>query len=147
MAISRQDVDATIELLCERFPRCFFVRAQAAAAEGRHFRRHRSSARRCDRAQIAEPALTHSCCNLAYRAAQLEGAVRIDLDGNPAGAVSEKDALSAARDVILRKAALKARSKPPQITSEIEPKIEPEPPKRASLADLRAAALRRKATA
>ena len=25
MAISRQDVDATIELLCERFPRCFFM--------------------------------------------------------------------------------------------------------------------------
>jgi sRNA-binding protein len=135
MAISRQDVDATIELLCERFPRCFFMFERkrlplkvgifddiAAQLEG------------AIESRLLSAALTHYCCNLAYRAAQLEGVARIDLDGNPAGAVSDKDALSAARSAILAKAALRekkraevgarATSQPP-LKPEIAPEIDP----------------------
>ena len=99
-------------------------------------------------------AMQHYCCNLFYRMSQKEGAPRIDLNGDPAGTVSEADALSAARSVILARAALRERKrieiKPetaPEIAPPPPPPPPPQPPKRLGLADLRAAALRRKAAA
>jgi ProP effector len=149
--IQRQDIDATIDLLAERFPRAFFryerkrvplkigVTEDILAALGDAIDR-----------KLLGLAIRFYCNNFCYRAAQLEGAPRIDLEGAPCGAVSEADALSAARSVILAKAARRKRraGKPeavPETAPPPPPPSPPQPPKRLGLSDLRAAALARKA--
>jgi ProP effector len=73
------------------------------------------------------------------RASMISGADRIDLDGNPAGTVTEKDAANAAQQLAWR-AVRKARQKVPAT-----PPAPPAPTvKRLSLADLREAARLRK---
>jgi ProP effector len=112
MAISRTDIDAAIELLCERFPRAFFQfeRKRLPLKIGI---RDDITAVICDAIdrQLLGMALRYYTDNFGYRRAQKEGAPRIDLNGEPAGTVSEADALDAASDVASRKAALKARKR------------------------------------
>jgi sRNA-binding protein len=88
--ISRDDIIATIELLCERFPRTFFqyerrrvplkvgISDDVAAVLGDAI----------DRGLLGA-ALGFYTHNLFYRKAQKAGVPRIDLDGNPAGSVSK----------------------------------------------------------
>jgi ProP effector len=151
-----QDIDAILELLSERFRNCFFMFQQRRvplkigiaddiiAALGDAIDR-----------KLLGQALHVYTNNLHYRMAQKQGAPRIDLDGNEVGTVSEADALSAAKEVILRKTALRAAHTPAQAVSKLmrapasalppPPPEPPQPSKRAGLADLRAAAQRRKA--
>ena len=126
MTISRQDIDATIELLCERFPRAFFrfermrvplklgIRDDLIAALG----------------DTIDPELIGLALKgyMAYRRSQLQGAARIDLEGEPAGTVSEADALSAAKDVILRIAALRERQSLAKTQAKASPAPAPETP-------------------
>ena len=110
--IPREDIHATIELLCERFPQAFFqferrrvplkigIREDILAVLGDAIDR-----------PLLGLALRFYTGNLSYRRAQKAGIPRIDLDGNACGTVSEADAASAARDVASRIAALQEHNR------------------------------------
>ena len=157
MTISRKDIDAAIELLCERFSRAFFQfeRRRVPLKIGIHDDIVAILGDAIDH-QLLGLALKFYTGNLFYRRAQKEGVSRIDLNGDPAGTVSEADALSAARDVASRVAALKTRKRAtttPQATPdqpsptpapETSAPSPPPPPRKDGLASLREAARRRK---
>ena len=130
------DINATLELLNERFPRTFFMLQQ----------RRRPLKVGIRMLGQALHVYTH---NLFYRRAQKQGVPRIDLNGEVAGTVSEADALSAAlmTSLAARKPvqAVFKLTPAPTPTPPQPPPEPPQPPKRLSLADLRTAALRRKA--
>jgi ProP effector len=155
VTIPKQDINAAIELLCDRFPWAFFqferkrvplkigIRDDIVAILGDALDRN-----------LPGLALRFYTSNFGYRSAQKEGVARIDLDGNACGVVSEADALSAANDVASRKAALKARNplKPPVTTSpaptpETTAPPPPLPYQKDGLATLREAAQRRREAA
>jgi ProP effector len=162
MSAKREDIDATVELLCERFPRSFFQfeRRRRPLKLGIRQDLEAILGDQVDR-KLLGAALKQYTNNLGYRQAhKIVGNPRLDLDGNACGEVSEQHALQG-RDAI---AGIKARirrrqraqDKPaadteaPRTTVKPEPETAPpppvsEPPKRASLADLKAAAQRRKA--
>jgi ProP effector len=145
-----------LEMLCDRFPNCFvmFERRRKPLKIGIDRDILAVFGEDIDREQLGR-ALRLYTRNMFYRKAQQAGAPRIDLDGNQAGTVSEADAAGAAKDFANRKAWAIARRQramrmaSPQVSiTPPEPVIAPpapEPPKRLSLADLRAAAARRKA--
>ena len=93
--------------------------------------------------------MRHYVSNSVYLQRQIAGAPRLDLDGAVAGTVSEEHAAQA-RERLAGIAARRKRKATKVETSPVErqpPKIEVEPPKprRLGLADLKAAALKRKA--
>ena len=139
-----------LELLCRRFPNCFAMleSRRRPLKLGIHDDILAALGDQVDPTQLGQ-ALRIYVSNLRYRMMQKEGAPRIDLNGDECGAVSEADAAGAAADVARRKAKAIARRQEalrlPKPVPVIEPPPPPEPPKRASLADLRAAAARRKA--
>ena len=157
MDVQREQINQAIELLCHKFPACFV-----------QFERRRRPLKveivddiqarlgdRIDR-ELLGRALRYYTRNTFYRMSQQPGAPRIDLDGNESGTVSEADAASAARDVAGRKAAAAKKQQQtvrpppgPEFTPEIvaAPPPPAEPPRPASLSDLREAAKRRKAMA
>ena len=112
--ISRDDIDAAIELLCERFPQIFFQfeRRRVPLKIGIDDDIIASFGDAIDRVLLGLAMKVYTN-NFGYRTAQKEGAgvARIDLDGNPAGVVSEADASSAARDVMARNAAYRERQR------------------------------------
>jgi ProP effector len=121
-------IETTIALLCERFPKCF------AQYEAR--RRplkvgiHHDILAKLDGALTPDElgkALQVYVLNKVYRQRLRAGATRIDLDGNPAGIVTPQQATP--------------------FVKRPEPKPPPAPPPKSSLADLKAAALRRKTEA
>ena len=145
MGRAYEDAIALIGLLCERFPNAFTmfqkkrrplkigIKADIAAALG----------------DAAEPqvlglALRIYTGNVFYRMAQKQGAPRIDLDGNEAGAVSEADALNAAKTIAgLKRQYRQVKSK---AAAASEPPAPPAPVKKPlGLSELREAAARRKA--
>jgi ProP effector len=155
MAVSRKDIDATIELLCERFPQAFimFERKRIPLKIGVHDDIITVLGDAID-LPLLGAALRFYTSNFCYRRAQKQGAARIDLDGNASGTVSEADALSAARDVASRRAALteRQRSQPPVTASpasapETPAPSPPPPPRKDGLAALREAAKRRREAA
>jgi ProP effector len=127
--------DQILELLCERFPGTF----------ARNPAERQPLQRGIDRALVArlggivsrnalKRVLSIYTACPEYRATLIEGAARIDLDGNPAGAVSAREAAYAL-------APRPAKTKP-------TPSTPPAPkPKRLSLDDLRRAARQRKGLA
>jgi ProP effector len=143
IAKARQRVAATLALLAQKWPACFSI-----------YERNRKPlkvrirddilAELGDMISPAELALALGCyvANRVYRSRLVAGAVRIDLNGEPAGTVSEKDATHFARITRRRLNQLAAKSaaaKPIIIT--------PAPLKRLSLSDLREAAKERRKAA
>jgi ProP effector len=126
--------DQILELLCERFPRTF----ARDPAERRPLKRgiDRDLVARLDglnsRTALKRVLGGYTVCP-EYRAKLIEGAVRIDLDGNPAGVVTASEAAYAP-------APKPAKTKPTPST----PPALPPKPKRMSLDDLRRAARQRK---
>ena len=157
MSVSRkQQLDATIARLCERFPKTFFMLERKrvplkvgiyddlVAALGGEIARW-----------LIKAALKEYVWNLSYRQSQLQNRPRLDLNGEPCGEVSEADARSAASDVAARaaiyrerkrlaKAQAKAAAPVKETSAPPSPPPAPPLPKRLGLADLRAAAQRRK---
>jgi ProP effector len=151
----RPDPRITIELLAAKFPRTFFVNGgerkplkigitnDLIAAE---LKFSGTNIRLALRAYASSP---------GYLSAMQEGAVRVGLDGEPAGIVTEDAAMHAGR----KRAALEARVAPRQeirqsnaIPSEIAscasspaPADAPAGPKKLGLADLKQAWQRRQA--
>src|SRR5215469_6613192 len=127
--------DQILELLCERFPRTFARDPAERAPLKRGI--DRELAARLDglssRTALKRVLGGYTACP-EYRAKLIEGAARIDLDGNPAGAVTASEAAYA----LVPKP---AKTKP-------TPSTPPAPkPKRMSLDDLRRAARQRKGLA
>jgi sRNA-binding protein len=134
-------VAAAIALLAERWPQCFSV------YEGRRrplkLKIHLDIQAAVDGA--VTPAELHKalgvyCSNPVYLGHTRKGAWRLDLDGNPAGTVTAEEEAHAKATLagIEAKKARRAAAKPAA-----QPTI-PQPPKRLSLSDLKAAALARK---
>ena len=129
--------DQILELLCERFPRTF-----ARNPSGRQPLKlgiDRDLVARLggivSRSALKRALGIYTSC-LEYRATLIEGAARIDLDGNPAGAVTADEAEHAL-------APRSTKTKPPPSTAPAPPPK----PKRLSLEDLRTAARQRKGLA
>ena len=127
--------DQILDLLCERFPGTF-VRNPA---ERQPLKRgiDRDLVARLDglssRTALKRVLGGYTACP-EYRAKLVEGAVRIDLDGNPAGAVTASEAAYALA--------------PKPAKTKLTPSTPPAPkPKRMSLDDLRRAARQRKGLA
>jgi len=160
--VSDAAIEAALELLCERFPRAF------VRFEGR--RRPLKLGIRDDVRAALNGAITDVelhralriyCTNAVYRSRLVTGATRVDLNGEAAGVVAPEHALASMPKPKAAGAAKpqpKSESKPkPKSKPGPEPKPEPKskpirpPPsmaavKRMSLADLREAAQRRKAS-
>jgi ProP effector len=136
---------AIIALLCSRFPKAFFL----------HEDRRRPLklgisddvlavlGDAIDRKELGS-ALRVYTGSMVYLKRQTAGTDRIDLDGNACGVVSEEHGANAQRRLtgIL---AQRRKSAPKRVEPEV--KAEPPKPQRLGLADLKAAALRRKAQA
>jgi ProP effector len=134
-------VIAVIALLAEAFPRTFSV--WEMRRRPLKIGIHRDIETALDGA--ITPAELHKalgtyCSNRAYLEHTLTGTLRLDLDGNPAGVVTAEEEARAKATLagIKAKKARRAAAKPTA-----QPTI-PQPPKRLSLADLKAAALARK---
>jgi ProP effector len=154
-------IDVTLRLLADKWPLAFSVYEQ----------RRRPLALRIDQQITAAlgdtiapedltGALRHYVGNLWYLRSCVAGAVRVGLDGEPAGVVSEKEAAYAAKIIERRQAKAKAVThggdrKSDQncktiLKSQTEiaaPVAKPAQPKRLGLADLKAAAAQRRALA
>ena len=124
--------DQILELLCERFPRTFARDPTARPPLKRGI--DRDLVVRLDglssRTALKRALGGYTACP-EYRAKLIEGAARIDLDGNPAGVVTASEVAYA-----LAPKPAKTPSTPP-----------PPKPKRMSLDDLRRAARQRKGLA
>src|SRR5262245_20561799 len=133
----REAVAAAIMLLAELFPRCFSI------FEGRRcplkLGIHLDLLTALDGAiMLAElhNALGAYCSNPVYLSALRKGVSRLDLNGEPAGTVTADEAAHA-REMLAR---IRAKRK----NRAAAVKAQAPPPKRLSLADLKAAALARK---
>lgn len=146
----RRDVMPTLELLAERFPACFsvFEGRRKPLAIGIHLD---ILAALGDAVTADELGLVLRCyvANKVYRSHLIAGATRYGLNGQPAGIVTEKEAVRAVPSKKIPKAPpAPASSTPPSPASAAgeHAVAAPSPaPKRLSLADLRAAAAARKA--
>jgi ProP effector len=102
-----------LTLLCDRFPKTFFmyqerrkplklgIRYDVEAILGETVER-----------KLLLRAMKIYIVNIGYLKSQRAGAVRIDLDGNPAGVVSEQEAIYAKRAIAGLKAVKKRKVKP-----------------------------------
>src|SRR5262245_44585986 len=135
-------VAALIALLAETFPKCFSV------YQGR--RRPLKLKIHLDIQATLDGAITPAefhkalgtyCSNQAYLSHTRKGAWRLDLDGNPAGVVTADEEAHAKATLAGIKAKKEARAAAAKAAA--QPTI-PEPLRRLSLADLKAAALARK---
>ncbi len=141
----RVDIPAVVRLLAELCPKVIFV------YEGRR----RPLAIRIRNQLIAKAAITPEELKLALqsycgsdgylRAMSRPGAQRIDLEGNPVGAVTPEQAAGAAKGLaarLARRKARKAEERPRPVHSSPAPMSER--PKRLGLADLKMHALARR---
>jgi ProP effector len=136
MTPDRHGIRPVLELLVSRWPACFSIFEQHR--KPLKIGIHADSLMALDGAVTVDKlsiALACYVANKAYRAKLIAGAIRVGLDGAPAGIVTEKQAARPAS-----KPAARTNSTPPAnmpITT----------PKRLSLADLRAAAAARRKVA
>jgi sRNA-binding protein len=129
---------ATLLLFRQKFPQTF-ARLNARSRRPLKIGIHRDLApamHDLSKTEIAR-ALRYYVSHINYQQACIEGAERVDLDGNSAGTVTRAAAENAKRTITGIEAKLNRRR---------APYTEPPPtsPKRATLADLRAAATARK---
>jgi ProP effector len=135
-------VMAVIALLAETFPRCFSV--WEARRKPLKLKIHLDIQAGLDSA--ITPAELHKalgayCSNKVYLSHTRKGAWRLDLDGNPAGAVTADEEAHTKATLAGIRAKREARTATAKAAA--QPAI-PQPAKRLSLADLKAAALARR---
>jgi len=135
-------VAAVIVLLAETFPKCFSV--YQPRRRPLKLKIHLDIQAALDGA--ITPAELHKalgvyCSNPAYLEHTRKGAWRLDLDGKPAGTVTADEEAHA--KVTLAGIRAKKEARTATVKTAAQPAI-PQPPKRLSLADLKAAALARK---
>jgi ProP effector len=138
-------VSAVIALLAERYPKCFSV------YHGR--RRPLKLKIHLDIQAALDGAITPAelhralgiyCSNPAYLGHTRTGAWRLDLDGNPTGIVTADEEAHAKATLASIRAKKEVRTATAKAAAQTQLTIPTQPPKRLSLADLKAAALARK---
>ena len=141
---TRNSADAALALLCERWPKCFFM------FPGRRLPLkigiHKDIPDGLIEPKILRLAFRLYVNNPGYLNAMRLGVARVDLNGEVAGTVDENDAKNAqARLAGTRKAkeSREQKHKPPAPT----PKAKPPAPQRDGLASLREAAAKRRTIA
>ena len=145
MTVARQQIDETLTLLCARFPKAFFLlesqRKPLAVGIGRVVETILGDE---VRRPVLHRALQYYVGNFRYLCSLKVDAVRIDIDGNEAGRVTEEQAAFALEKLAARKAKQK-KPPTPVVTSASPPTpvVKP-PPVRDGLSALREAAARRK---
>ena len=144
-SMSTNNYVAVITMLAERWPRTFFVyeRRRRPLAIGIH---EALIAALDGAAPLPElwAALRYYTNAVGYLCACKEGAARVDLEGNVVGTVTAREAAWAAT-VIRERAARKAGKAAQVATAAVTVQaVEVPSPKRLSLSDLKAAALKRK---
>ena len=150
MSLKREQIDQVVELLAREFPKTFFTyeRKRVPLKIAIHLDIIAALGPSGIDRKLLGQALKLYTGNLHYRMAQKAGSPRLDLNGLPAGVVSDADARTAAKDVAAIKAILaQQKLRKPQAEPEINPAPSPPPPERDGLSALRAAAQRRKAIA
>jgi sRNA-binding protein len=154
---TRKDIDAAIELLCTRFPKRFvhFEERRRPLKLGIHLDIIAVLGEEIDRKRLAV-ALRFYVTNIYYLRAQTAGRDRIDLDGNPAGTVTEDEAKQAIdRKVIQLQGTSRQAARCPGESGRqargragtVAPSPPPPSPRKDSLSALREAARRRKQAA
>jgi sRNA-binding protein len=88
------EVVTALRMLIERFPDCFSWNDHRPLKIGIH---KNLEARGVD-PRLGRLGVSRYCRHLAYQHALVEGAARIDLDGQPAGVVTHKEAAFAAKN-------------------------------------------------
>ena len=138
---TRDSADAALALLCQRWPKCFFM------FPGRRLPLkigiHKDIPDGLIEPKILRLAFRLYVNNPGYLNAMRLGAARVDLNGEVAGTVDENDAKSAQAHLAgIRKAkeSRKQKRKPSAPT----PEAKPAPPRRDGLAGLRQAARARR---
>src|SRR5262249_14139054 len=138
-----QAIAAAITLLAETFPKAFFVYQER--------RRPLKLGIHLDILAVLDGVITPAelhralgfyCSNPSYLGHLRKGAWRIDLDGKPAGAVSDDEAAHA--KIVLAKIKTKGEARAVAAKAQAPQAQSPSATKRLSLADLKAAALSRK---
>ena len=143
MSIGKQDRKREIlALLCAKFPKTFFVyeRRRRPLKVGIHRDIEAVLGAEVDQ-QILGWTIGAYVFNVGYLSSLRVGAERLDLDGNPAGVITEADARFAQRGIKI----IKDREQKRAETKREEPPPPRPAPRRDGLAELREAALRRKA--
>jgi ProP effector len=133
-----QNVMATLALLAERWPRCFviFEQRRRPLKIGIHTDILAALDGAVTPAKLGH-ALRAYVHNSVYRSRLIAGATRVDLDGEPAGVVTKKEATSAS----VTRDSSPSKASPPAV----KPTTTIAAVRRLSLADLKEAAQRRKA--
>jgi ProP effector len=140
-------IHQTIADLCWRWPKCFSVlEARRRPLKVGIDRDIAAAASDLDPAALTA-ALKYYTSNIAYLNACVVGAPRIDLNGEVCGSISERDAVRAAlcfANAVKRRAARRQARPARSNKTAAPPSPAPSSPKRDGLAELRAAAARRK---
>jgi ProP effector len=137
----------TIAILAEWFPKTFWIYEgrRRPLKVGIHIDIIERTAGAIEPKELGR-ALRYYTANTGYlRSASRPGAVRVDLDGQPAGVVTPEQAAATRLRLSLRKQRIAAGTLPSAKAA--PPRIDPPTVKRLSLADLRAAAQRRRRAA
>ena len=145
MTVARNQIDEVLSILCSRFPNAFFMhegkRKPLAVGIGRVVEAILGDE---VKGPVLHRALQYYVGNFRYLCSLKVDAVRIDIDGNEAGRVTEEQAAFALEKLAARKA--KQKKPPiPVVTSASPPTpvVKP-PPVRDGLSALREAAARRR---
>lgn len=142
-----QNVGDVLNLLAAKWPKCFHLyemrRQPLAIGIDRDIMAALDGA--VSPAELYNALRCYTGGNKVYRNRLIVGAVRIGLDGQPAGVVTEKQAAFAAKISAqrLRRIAAKHAAKPIITTTPTPQQPKPALPQRLGLADLREAALQR----
>jgi ProP effector len=136
--MNRESARKAIEILAERFPKCFFVYETRRQPLKVGIFADLLATGILSKEEL-HAALHHYCGNSVYRSRLIAGTPRVDLDGNAAGVVTFEQTPKTKP----------AKQPVPTITPPAEPVVSPvadnSAPRRLSLADLRLAAQQRKA--
>jgi ProP effector len=142
--MTRDEIQAAIGLLAARFPATFFVfeRRRKPIKLGIHLDLLAALGGAITPDELGH-VLRFYCGNGAYLHTLVEGAARIDLDGNPCGTVTSNEATNAVARIAgaAKRAAARKQSRK---AAQPEPPVQPVQPKRDGLAALRAAAAQRR---
>jgi len=142
-----QEIAATIALLAELYPKCFFVyqERRRPLKLGIHLDIQAALDGAITPTELHQ-ALGYYCSNPVYLSHLRKDAWRLNLTGELAGAVTDDEEAHAwARLVGIRaKNAARTAAKAAEAKAKAKAKAQPPPVKRLSLADLKAAALARK---
>jgi sRNA-binding protein len=149
MRIAQDKLDAIMARLCTAFPKSFFVHEgrRRPLKLGIHRDILAALGAEIDPKELSVALRVYTAA-VHYLGMQRTGAWRIDLHGNVAGTVTKEEAAIAQQRLAgIRKRKPKPARVEPKAEKPLQVEVEPPKPRRLGLADLKAAAMKRKAQA